>query len=667
MAFDREAAKKAGYTDAEIDSYLASKRTQKVDTPSQPSWRGGVMGGLAQGAWDPIQGGAQMLSHITPDFIANPLNKLNNMVAEKTGLFNPVEGGNLDQMVQQGEQGYQSARAASGRSGFDAARLAGNVLSPANLTIAKALRINPAASLPALAGKGAVYGALGGAMAPVTVEGDYSSKKAVQMGGGAVTGAILTPIIAKVGQAVTNRVNGLIQRGRRAASDADVDRVVRQALADSQQKMSDIPDDYLALLKAQVAQSLKSGKKLDAAALLRSQDFERLGTQGTLGQITRDPAQYAAERNLRGVAGVGEPLLNRLEQQNRALGDVFSNNADEGYRAGTRLVDRLKSIDTGMSRQISSAYKSARESAGAKTELNLKGLAQDYADVLFKFGDKVPSGVRNQFEQYGLMSGKQTKLMTVDDADMLLKSINEQVGSDRAANTALGYLRNAVKKAVTDNADDVFSQGRQMAARRFGMHDAIPALKAASEGTASPDTFVQKYILSGKTDEVKGLSKILQGTPEYSEARQQIIQYMQRSGFGENPAGDAAFSPVRYTKALRTFGDTKLAQFFTPDEVALFKTAGRVGAYINSHPVAAPVNTSNTGALVANLLRHTLGWTHAGQAISSITQPVKNRMAVSSAMEAKVPMVSNMTQQQMEFINNLLGAGAIGTSATAAQ
>lgn len=648
---------------------MAAARKRLAEAQQQapaPSWRGGVAGGLLQGAYDPIQGSAQLLSHLAPDFISGPLTDMNNYLADKTGIFSRIEGGNLDQMISQGEREYQAARGADGRTGFDAARMIGNIISPANLAVGKALPLNPALGVPSLAARGAGYGALGGLMAPVT-EGDYGIQKTLQTGAGAVTGAVLTPVIAKTGQFIAKKVNGLLARARPPQDAAqEAERIVAAALAETNQKASDLPPDYMDFLKAKVTESLKSGNPLDAAALLRQQDFRRLGTEGTLGQITRDPSQYAAERNLRGIAGVGEPLLNRFESQNKALQGAFANTADDAYNAGSALQRRLAKIDKGMSSAVSKAYTAARESSGASDELNLTGLAQDYADVLFKFGDKVPSGIRNQFDQYGLMTGKQAKIMTVNDAESLIKSINDHVGSDKATNTALGYLRNAVKKAVTDTSSDVFAQGRTLAKQRFGLLDAIPALKAASEGTADPDSFVLKYVINGKTDDVAGLAKILQGQPEFNETRAQIVQHLQRAAFGENPAGDAAFSPARYAQTLRKLGDGKLSSFFTPQEIDLFKTAGRVGAYINSHPVASPVNTSNTAAMVANLLRHTLGWTQIGNVASSVSQPVKNRIAVSTAMNAKVPTVSGMSPESMTFLRQLLAAGALGTAGASA-
>jgi hypothetical protein len=45
------------------------------------------------------------------------------------------------------------------------------------------------------------------------------------------------------------------------------------------------------------------------------------------------------------------------------------------------------------------------------------------------------------------------------------------------------------------------------ASERFKLHDAIPALKAASEGTTAPDDFVKRFILNGKTNEVTGLAQ----------------------------------------------------------------------------------------------------------------------------------------------------------------
>ena len=68
-------------------------------------------------------------------------------------------------------------------------------------------------------------------------------------------------------------------------------------------------------LRAQAEHALANNTTIDTAAALRKADFESLGQQPLLGQITRDPMQFARERNLRGIAGAGEPIAARLSGQ----------------------------------------------------------------------------------------------------------------------------------------------------------------------------------------------------------------------------------------------------------------------------------------------------------------------------------------------------------------
>lgn len=78
---------------------------------------------------------------------------------------------------------------ALGQEGYDFAGLAGTVMSPAALKVAKAL------SAPATAGKriaqGAVVGGSFGAATPVTEEGDFATQKAIQTGLGVAAGAAI--------------------------------------------------------------------------------------------------------------------------------------------------------------------------------------------------------------------------------------------------------------------------------------------------------------------------------------------------------------------------------------------------------------------------------------------------------------------------------------------
>lgn len=160
-------------------------------TPQTPSLRGSVLGGLAQGAFDPIQGGAQLLYHSLPESVTKAGDRLNNWLAEKTGLLAPVPEGGMDQMVQSNEQDYQNARQASGREGFDFARLGGNIASTLPLSLGMS------GSLATQMAKGAATGGGVSALYPVQ-QGDYWPEKGKQVGIGAALGAAVPAAVKGV-------------------------------------------------------------------------------------------------------------------------------------------------------------------------------------------------------------------------------------------------------------------------------------------------------------------------------------------------------------------------------------------------------------------------------------------------------------------------------------
>jgi hypothetical protein len=172
---------------------------------AQPSALDRVMTGLA----DPVHGGAQMLTHALPDGVVDAGNKLNNWLADKTGLVAKIpeknlsglitgQKGGVDQMVADREKAYQAARGPD--AGLDLMRIVGNVLSPVNWSIA---RLMPgAATLGGRVAVGAANGAVGGSLTPVT-EGDFAEQKLKQTGVGALGGAAVPVIGAGVSRVVS--------------------------------------------------------------------------------------------------------------------------------------------------------------------------------------------------------------------------------------------------------------------------------------------------------------------------------------------------------------------------------------------------------------------------------------------------------------------------------
>lgn len=166
------------------------------DAPSaDPSMVPSVAEKLGMGITDPIHGGAQLLTHVLPQSVVDAGNKVNNWLADKTGLVAKLPERNVsslvtgqksgvDALVAKREADYQAKRTAAGESGFDGWRTVGGVLP------SLALPAVGATSLPARMVVGAAAGAGNNALAPVT-QGDFAEEKKKQVLTGAAAGAAL--------------------------------------------------------------------------------------------------------------------------------------------------------------------------------------------------------------------------------------------------------------------------------------------------------------------------------------------------------------------------------------------------------------------------------------------------------------------------------------------
>lgn len=179
-----------GMTDAQITKAIQQNmQPQKAEAPS----------GFARGLRDPIDAGAQLLTNALPESVVAVGNRVNNWLAEKTGLVSALPNGGVDQQVREGEQQYQTQRAAAGENGFDWGRLGGNILNPANLAVAS--KIPQAASLAGRVGLGVGSGTLFGAAQPVA-NGDFWTEKAKQSALGAATGGLLPMVTGGVSRLI---------------------------------------------------------------------------------------------------------------------------------------------------------------------------------------------------------------------------------------------------------------------------------------------------------------------------------------------------------------------------------------------------------------------------------------------------------------------------------
>ena len=520
-------------------------------------------------------------------------------------------------------------------------------------------------------GTGAALGASGGALSPVNTQNnpDFAGTKAGQMLIGGIAGGVLTPIAGKVADKFASYI---------ANKRVPTEMVMQKSAADIAKEMG---YDYATMTGGQktalmddIRKALQANIGKDPAAALRKRDFEIEGMPFLTGQATRDPLQFAAEKNL---AQGNKEIASVLQQQGAQLRSnigKYGMGAAPEQQAGPTLINALRNYSDKLGEGVKGAYTVARNAAGKDAEVPMQGLAQDFAGVLDNFGDKIPSGVLNQFKKYGILEGgdmTQRKIFTVEEADKLLKVINANQSSDKATNAALTALRGAVKKAVTQDAgaDDVFAGARKLAAEKFRLEDAVPALEAASSGAANPDTFVTNFIVSknAQTPQVQQLAKILreQNPEAFSEAKAQVGAYLQRQALGENLAGDKAVRPEMYAKALREFGNEKLGAFFTPNEIASMQRNARIAAYIDSVPNASRPNTSGNWQAITGLAQNMPFMPTTLALGGALRSTVGNQLDATRALSGKLP--TNPSPEDIALISKILSGGAVATGSTQTQ
>jgi hypothetical protein len=630
--------------------------------------RGSAVHGFAMGAADPVVGAAQLVANlpgINGAISQGPT--LSDLVLGRESSHNPV-----NQAIDAKNADYEAARAGQGRGGFDAARLVGGLVSPANVAVGAALPVK-AVTTGGRIWQGARAGAAGAALAPVANGDDsFLREKVGQVLTGAVAGGVLTPVAGKVGDWATRKY---------APKDpADLaqqaDDILRRGINRVRQDGMEVSPAQIAHLRQQVIESLNSGVEIDAAAALRKADFEALGMQPMLGQITRDAATFSREKNLRGVAGVGDPLMARYDQQSARLHELISSRsagAADNHNAGEQMMSALKGVDDDLNAKVGLAYDKARDHLGRAAPMDSAAFSKMANLALDEemLGSSLPAEARKILNNVTLgkipLNVNSAVLMDRRLSELQRDAVKQNKGT---AAKAIGAVRNALNKTpiadnVGEDAKAAFDTARGMALGRFKALEMTPALKAASEGDVAAEDFTRRFLINGKVEDVTRMAKVL--TPDMrAEARRQFGAAMDRAAFGEDAANSNGVAQESFNKFLRSPGmRQKLAVFFSGPEIEEFYRIGRVAAYRNSFPDNSTVNTSNTASAVMNLITRIPGMPAGIGLIQSAKTAAKNQMAVNSSMAASAEAPAGLTPRQLELLARTLGSGTAGVSGAA--
>ena len=183
------------------DDALSRIKSSLQPEPSKPDVKA-PSSGFMMGLKDPITAGAQM--------IPRALGAVASLGGTKPNALSDLlyrEAKRVDEMAKAEEQSYQAQREQAGESGFDVARLGGNILNPASLVPAARVAQLARAKGLSTVGQAATAGTVGGAMQPVVGEGTFGEQKTEQVVLGGVTGPIGEKVVAGAGRVLSPLVS----------------------------------------------------------------------------------------------------------------------------------------------------------------------------------------------------------------------------------------------------------------------------------------------------------------------------------------------------------------------------------------------------------------------------------------------------------------------------
>lgn len=187
--------------DVEVKSWVGMRDDKPVPfqfapVPQQRAPAPSRLDRFGTGVRDVVGGATQLAAHLIPQGVEEGIDRFNNTLADagvplarvpERNLSSLVTGqtGGIDQMERDRMKAIEAERAGRGETGTDWWRVTGNVAGTA-----------PAMAIPGVGegvggalATGAIQGALGAAVAPVTGEGGYWGSKLAQVGEGAALGA----------------------------------------------------------------------------------------------------------------------------------------------------------------------------------------------------------------------------------------------------------------------------------------------------------------------------------------------------------------------------------------------------------------------------------------------------------------------------------------------
>lgn len=342
---------------ARLAQFIREQQGQPQPQP-QPMSRAEKIGA---GVADPIHGGAQLLTQMLPEGVVKAGNRFNNWLADTTGLVAKLPEGGVDQQVREREAEYQNRRAAAGESGIDGYRMLGNVISPANLALAKLAPLKGALATKMAVGAG--VGATSAALAPVT-QGDFADEKQKQVTIGGIFGAATPAVTQGVSRVISPKSS--VNPDLKLLRDGGVKPTIGQTLGGTANKLEEKATSLPFVGDAIAAKRRSAVEQFNNMAINRATKPIGVRVEGSGTQAVKQAADavsdaYTTAKNQLGAFQLDKQAntdLSRLrmlastgmEGKERATFNRFFTDYISGNKAFT--AEKFKELDSVLGKRI---------------------------------------------------------------------------------------------------------------------------------------------------------------------------------------------------------------------------------------------------------------------------------------------------------------------------
>jgi len=504
-------------------------------------------------------------------------------------------------------------------AGTDWWRLGGNIV--ATLPAA-AIPGGASASMAGRIASGAAQGATGG-VAMFAPDGDSKTSQAVL--GGLFGGAfpVAAAGVQKVFSSMAEKFRGVpvVDTGILATE-------LEKQLKGQGIEYKKLTREVQTSLLEDAQKAINTGGKLSPEQLARKADIESVGAKGTQASITRSPKDWQQMTELRGVRGVGEDIIKRQQDDSTAMVEYLNRlrgqtggQAATAQEAGESAIGVLQGARNEREQVVSGLYDAYKATGGQNTAIPATKIADALGRVADEIGvENIPPAVLSRLKQFGLLEGKQTKLLTINEADKLNRLINNNnPGRGTPGARALQPIKESLNEALLDipetGASEALLKARRSAADMFAQDRVSKGVSAAIEDVA-PDKFVKRFILDAPDRDVRATLAQIKKSPDGEKAISDIKGHlfdsflMQATGTKDPyelayklAQGEAGFSGKAFADAIGKIQPEKLHAIFSPAELDSIRTLQRASYNLTREPRFTDANNSKTGIYLMNMLQ----------------------------------------------------------------